>query len=655
MFVSTFKGGYTLSAKLLMLVGVVLMAVSGQGNLHAQEDLSAIALRLISERIGVPASAFELTSSTTMEFPLTGKSVIAFNFFTRSYHSRFHTVMLDMSGNEFDRATLFADEAAAYDAKYGRLEPQLAEFLATAPPDTPINVGIWLKKPEYNEIAALSDDASEEQAEAYLMQFREQKISIAASVNTPIIERLNAMGHDARAMLSYPIVDALLPPATIREIEQWAEVDRIYLSTKAEPAMEWARPTIRADVVQSRGYNGSGVKVAQVDIPGRIATSNPYLANVVQDTTYLCASPAEHSTAVAGIIRANKSGDTKLRGIAPNASLWTGGSCEGQTSELRIQSDKAITWGAKALNLSWGSDTNLVLDYTAEFYDRMVLEDDVTVVAAAGNRGNLGCSQGEDGEVISPGLGYNVITVGAFYDNNTSTWSDDTMWRCSSWKNPISKAGERQKPEVAAPGEGIISTSVASPWNNYTSNGTSLATAMVTGAVAQMMHRSSALKTNPEQVKAILMASAVHNIEGSSRFSDYDGAGGISVDRADDIIRGVGGKTGNYTYSCGTSVTAFQLTTLPLTAGKRTRVVISWSTDPSDQSNVKYVDGASIDFDMTVDDPPGLSGPFAENRSNTFEIIEFTPDVSGNWKLMLDPRYCKPGTSTKVGWAWLQV
>jgi hypothetical protein len=285
----------------------------------------------------------------------------------------------------------------------------------------------------------------------------------------------------------------------------------------------------------------------------------------------------------------------------------------------------------------------------------MVLEDDVTVVAAAGNRGNLGCSQGEDGEVISPGLGYNVITVGAFYDNNTSTWSDDTMWRCSSWKNPISKAGERQKPEVAAPGEGIISTSVASPWNNYTSNGTSLATAMVTGAVAQMMHRSSALKTNPEQVKAILMASAVHNIEGSSRFSDYDGAGGISVDRADDIIRGVGGKTGNYTYSCGTSVTAFQLTTLPLTAGKRTRVVISWSTDPSDQSNVKYVDGASIDFDMTVDDPPGLSGPFAENRSNTFEIIEFTPDVSGNWKLMLDPRYCKPGTSTKVGWAWLQV
>jgi hypothetical protein len=286
----------------------------------------------------------------------------------------------------------------------------------------------------------------------------------------------------------------------------------------------------------------------------------------------------------------------------------------------------------------------------------MVFNSKLTVVKSAGNRGSIDpACEGSDGEVTSPGLGYNMITVGAFYDNNTSTWSDDTMWRCSSWKNPISKAGERQKPEVAAPGVDIVTTSTASPWNDVSATGTSAAAPMVTGAVALMMHRSSALQTNPEQVKAILMASAIHNIEGSSRLSDYDGAGGISVDRADDIIRGVGGKTGNYTYNCGTTITAFQLTTMSLTAGKRTRVVISWNTNPSDESNVKYVDGASIDFDMSVDDPPGTGGSFAENRSNTFEIIEFTPDVSGTWKLILAPSYCKSGTSTKVGWAWLQV
>jgi hypothetical protein len=66
--------------------------------------------------------------------------------------------------------------------------------------------------------------------------------------------------------------------------------------------------------------------------------------------------------------------------------------------------------------------------------------------------------------------------------------------------------------------------------------GTSVAAPHVAAAAALMMEKNSTLKERPEAVRAILMASAIHNIAGQvttiEPFSDRDGAGALTIDQA---------------------------------------------------------------------------------------------------------------------------
>jgi hypothetical protein len=383
--------------------------------------------------------------------------------------------------------------------------------------------------------------------------------------------------------------------------------------------------------------------VAQIEVGGRIATSNPYLAGVIQDTTYSCAH--WHATSVAGIIRSTHS---THRGIAPATTLWAGGSCSGNLSQLQNRSTAAANWGAQALNLSWGYD-NRTPDGNAKFYDDMVINRARTVEVAAGNTGQAGCEQGTNGNVWNPGTAYNVITVGNFDDKNSVGWSGDVMAPCSSWRDPISLNGDREKPEVAAPGTNIAGTLTASPWIGGNVNGTSFAAPMVTGGAALLFQRNSALASWPESVKAILMATAVHNIEGVTRLSEKDGAGGVVLDYADDVARGVNGSWGGRGYSCSTA-SPLNLATMSISAGQRGRVAIAWDNDPNYSG---YAQRPGADLDLVVLNSAGSVVASSSSFDNTYEIVEFWPSASGNYTLRVN-RYRCDYSPRYLGWAWFR-
>jgi subtilisin family serine protease len=93
---------------------------------------------------------------------------------------------------------------------------------------------------------------------------------------------------------------------------------------------------------------------------------------------------------------------------------------------------------------------------------------------------------------MSPGLGYNMITVGAIDDKDSLAWGDDTMATYSSYKDPISTYEDREKPEVVAPGgeygsSTMDSTMTASPWISDRGAGTSYAAPVVAGEAALLM------------------------------------------------------------------------------------------------------------------------------------------------------------------------
>ena len=714
---------------------VVLSTLSASTNMaiatQPPEDLEKVALKLVAKRIGLPISEsmvvgsamaenpqdeavlgstlvdnrnqtvyLAVTNSTKAEYPIQGKSVYEFKVIDNR-NGAIYGITLDENGQELDSAKLALDEQAAYAARYGKLEPALAELLTGLSGNEPIEVIIWLKEPPYvsperpapntppvvsllylpsvtnasgyayeNPISIASQQVEEEQQaskpdkddialrmqeqqRAFFAQFSAQvdaaRAKAVEAVTAPVVDKLAKLSYKVETDPYAPVLYTSLPPSVIQEVAKWGEVDKIYLPpTDIQPELDVARVTIGANAVNARGFTGSGVRVALIEPGGRVAIGNPFLSGITQDSTFVCLLPQSHATAVAGIIRSTHS---RHRGIAPGVSLWVGGSCSSGNrliNELHNRSNAAADWGARVINLSWGvrhqndHRNPLVPGMNDRFYDNMVINRNITIVKSAGNR-----ACGGDGNVTSPGLAYNIITVGNFDDRNTVRWDDDVMNPCSSWRDPESWRKDREKPEVAAPGTNINTTTILPPWRGNAGSGTSFAAPMVTGVAALLIQRNSNLAVWPEAIKAIIMATAVNNIEGRRRLSEYDGAGGIVANRADDVVRGVSGTWGGRSYSCGT-VDPLDVATMYLYGGMRTRAVIAWNTDPSYQH---YANQPSADLDLQIVSPSGGVVASSYSWDNTYEIVDFTPSISGNYKLRVKRFRCDLSPRW-LGWAW---
>lgn len=310
-----------------------------------------------------------------------------------------------------------------------------------------------------------------------------------------------------------------------------------------------------------------------------------------------------------------------------------------------------------------------------KYCDTLTFENRVVLVVSAGN-GGITCKENQFYPVASPARAYNVIAVGAFDDKDTSGWSDDCMASLSSWCNPVSTNKDREKPEIVAPGASIKSTLIATPWvgcgsevlctaswcacrlnflrcnTNYW--GTSFAALAVTGIAALMVQRSrslsSALEAWPEAIKAILMATAVHNIEGDTRLSGCDGAGGVVADLADDVVRGVNGHWGAKEYFCN-SPSPNDLATMNLVTGQRVRAVIVWATNPVSGN---YPDQPNADLDLLIVDSAGNNiVAQSVSKDNPYEIVDFTASGSGTYVIRVVKNECDSVHPPEyLAWAW---
>jgi serine protease AprX len=181
----------------------------------------------------------------------------------------------------------------------------------------------------------------------------------------------------------------------------------------------------------------------------------------------------------------------------------------------------------------------------------------IVVVCAAGNNGRFAATNGF-GTIGVPANDPSVITVGATMTEGTATRVDDQIASYSS-KGPTS-VDHIVKPDLVAPGNAQVSLRVAgstldtlypqyevTPTSGtskyFVLSGTSMATPIVSGAVALMLQQNSAL--TPDQVKARLMKTAwkgigqytySHDSHGNLYNNEYDlftyGAGCLDIDAA---------------------------------------------------------------------------------------------------------------------------
>jgi hypothetical protein len=146
------------------------------------------------------------------------------------------------------------------------------------------------------------------------------------------------------------------------------------------------------------------------------------------------------------------------------------------------------------------------------------------------------------------------------------------------------------------------------------------------------------------------MATAIHNIEGDTRLSECDGAGGVVADFADDVVRGVNGNWGAIEYDCNTP-NQLDLTTLNLATGPRVRVVIVWAANP-DTGSEKYPNEPNADLDLLIVGPSGVVA-YSVSEDNTYEIVDFNATGSGSYTIRVMRSGCEvnypPGY---LAWAW---
>jgi hypothetical protein len=341
-------------------------------------------------------------------------------------------------------------------------------------------------------------------------------------------------------------------------------------------------------------------------------------------------SSGGHATQVAGLI-AGRREESDIFGLAPASWLVVAGSCSGSTAELQAVSSSAISQGAHIVNLSQEIDVGGWTDAHSRFYDSLANTSPFpTVIASAGNGGA--------NYVRSPATGFNVIAVGN-YNSGGQAWrgTNRTVNPTSSY-NVRSTYNDRIKPDLSAPG---TSLSTANPPDGATTvSGTSFAAAVVSGAAAQIMEQNPVLKYWPEATRAVLTASALDDLTAGNA----DGRGALYVRGAAAAARNNQFHVGSYT--CGATPAERWV---PLTAGVRTRIALTWSSDP----NYAFPNEPSADLDIVVQNPGGFALS-SWTWDNTTEKVDFVPTYSGLHRVVATVYRCSTARPTYWSMAWYQ-
>jgi serine protease AprX len=347
-------------------------------------------------------------------------------------------------------------------------------------------------------------------------------------------------GQVTRAL---PIVGgfaATVPAAAVDQLARVAGVRAITPDDKvrvqgaaATSAVTSVYPNVvKADAAWKRGITGRGVTVAVLDtgvasglpdLAGRLVQVRNDLTGRTEPCKNLsgeldCNDRYGHGTFIAGLVAGNgASSGGKWKGVAPDASILSvkAAGADGAADVSNILA--AIQWvvsfkdryNIRVLNLSLGTDSTQdwktdPLNYAVE----RAWAAGMTVVVAASNKGPGA------GTITKPADDPWVVTVGATDDRGTATVSDDQLPDFSG-RGPT--AHGLAKPDVAAPGAHVISlrapgSAIDTQFPNYVDgsyrqgSGTSMATGVVSGAVALMLQANPGF--TPDRVKHALVATA---------------------------------------------------------------------------------------------------------------------------------------------------
>ncbi|WP_418937021.1 S8 family peptidase [Metabacillus fastidiosus] len=331
-----------------------------------------------------------------------------------------------------------------------------------------------------------------------------------------------------RNLLEHPSISCCSAKLSIEKIEHLLDncqhIKKVFYDRKVATLLDKAVPAINSNVLQQSGLTGKGVTIAVIDtgiyphpdLQGRIKAFKDFVNNRT--------SPYDdngHGTHCAGDAAGNGAlSSRKYRGPASDAQLVGVKVLDRMGSGYLSNVIAGIDWciqnksqfNINIMSLSLGSPAvQSAQDDPVVRAAEKAWDQGIVVCAAAGNEGPA------LGTIASPGISPKIITVGALDDYNTTTPSNFTVAPFSSRGPTIDGL---VKPDLLTPGVSIISLRSPSSYLDQTNpgarvgsyyfalSGTSMATPICAGVVAQLLQREPAL--SPNEVKTRLIRACTH-------------------------------------------------------------------------------------------------------------------------------------------------
>lgn len=276
--------------------------------------------------------------------------------------------------------------------------------------------------------------------------------------------------------------------------------------------MDRVRNLLNIDKLHTQGITGKGVGIAILDTGVYAHTDLSDNIVLFQDMVNNRVSLYDdngHGTHVTGIAASKGTGSGgRYKGIAPDAGIvmikclnYRGnGKSPVAIRALDFIKKNWKKYNIRIINISVGSDYEKKDRENDELIAAVeeMWKQGFVVVAAAGNNGPVG------GTITIPGCAKSIITVGAADDDREVKIRGHRSMMHYSGRGPTDVC--IVKPEIVAPGTGIISCSIGRQLYSSQS-GTSMATPVVAGCIALMLEKNPSL-TNKE-IKRRIFETAV--------------------------------------------------------------------------------------------------------------------------------------------------
>jgi subtilisin family serine protease len=331
--------------------------------------------------------------------------------------------------------------------------------------------------------------------------FREIRQAIDAEQGEIAAVAAAAGGRNIRRYSGVNMISVDIPVSALDLLRSDPRVAEILPVEKHEALLNASVPELGTPSFWNNGYTGQGQAVAVFDsgvrtdhpaFNGVSITSRVFLDGGSSDSCFGDdASSVEdkvgHGTHVAGIVVSRGTAsypayvgvarglgtlyNVKIAFLEKSGTGCTAGSAISYSTDVF----QALDWLVSStpiniVNYSYGSTTGSDDDSSARTWDRYTDNFGLTAAVAAGNNGPRSMT------VNTPGTAYNIISVANWVTRGT----------ISSSSSRGTTAGGRYKPDIAAPGTSIESTSYT--WDTgpqfVTKTGTSMATPHIAGAAA---------------------------------------------------------------------------------------------------------------------------------------------------------------------------